>query len=146
MPELKVMEPQRKMMTGYAMLEHAILPAVTMDNRSVLQAKVKFEDAFYNRGDKTPLHRGKIAASMEDAARKTVEDPDKLKDTKGIFVYLRRDEGDKTWTARMNEALEKKRQTALADDDIVVGVDSGKRGAQDYVVLRKKTPAELQYQ
>lgn len=143
MGELQVMEPQNRMVTGYSMLEHAILAPVTMDNRAVLQTKVKFESAFYNRDDKTPLHRGKIAASMEEAARKTVEDPDKLKDTKGIFVYLTRDEGDKTWTTRLNEALDKKRQQPLQADDIVVGIDSGKRGAQDYVVLRKKTSQEM---
>lgn len=146
MAELKMAEPRRKMMTGYTMPEHLVLAPVLMDNRSVLQAKAKFEDAFYNRDDKTPLHRNKVAASMTEAAMKAVDDPAKLQDTKGIFVYLTRDEGGRSWTDRLNESLDKKRQQPLSDDDIVVAVDSGKRGAQDYVVIRKKTPQEMQYQ
>lgn len=138
MPELQMMEPQRKMMPPYKILEHAVMPPVKMDDVQVLQGKVKFEDAFYNRDDKTPLHRGKIVSSMVEAAVKTVNDPDLTKGKEPSFVYLTKDDGTMTWTQRMNGALEKKHLQPLASDDIVVGIDSGKRGAQEYVVYQKK--------
>ena len=139
MPEIQTMEPLKKIIPPYKMLEHAVLPAVKMDNTEVLQAKVKFEEGFYNRDDKTSMHRGKIESSMVEAAFQTVADPTVLHDKKGTFVYLTKDDGTMTWTQRLNGALEKKRLQPLASDDIVVGIDSGKRGAQEYVVYQKKT-------
>ncbi len=139
MTEIQMMEPVKKMVPPYKMLEHAVLPAVTMDNREVLQAKVKFEDGFYNRDDKTPLHRGKVVSSMVEAAVQTINDPSLTQGKEANFIYLTRDDGTMTWTQRLNSALEKKRLQPLASDDIVVGIDSGKRGAQEYVVYQKKT-------
>jgi hypothetical protein len=143
MPELQMMEqPLKKIIPPYKMLEHAVMPPVTIDDRTVLQAKVKFEDGFYNRDDKTPLHRGKIFSSMMEAAVQTVNDPNLTKDKKATFVYLTKDDGTMTWTQRMNGALEKKRLQPLASDDIVVAIDSGKPRAQEYVVYQKKTVSD----
>lgn len=145
MSELPVTESMKRIIPPYKMLEHAVLPAVTMDNHEVLQAKVKFEEGFYNRDDKTPLHRGKIVSSMVEAAVKTVNDPSRTKGKDATFVYLTKDDGTMTWTQRLNSALEKKRLQPLSADDIVIGIDSGKRGAQEYVVYQEKPPGDKRF-